>query len=209
VFPNSGGFDLQAVQQLAQPGPTSARRVIAIKGYQHFAGRALTALQAIGLCAPQLGGYRIRLYSATPDVKIAAELLAQETGLEVTCVPALSPNEDILRLHGSARISIGVSIADAISVSFLEAIAMGSFPIQTCTACVSEWIDDGVGGFIIPPDDPALLADRIVRAVSDDELVDRAADINRKTVLDRLERDKIRAQVIENYRQVLQESRSG
>jgi glycosyltransferase involved in cell wall biosynthesis len=74
---------------------------------------------------------------------------------------------------------------------------------------VSEWIDDGVGGFIIPPDDPALLADRIVRAVSDDELVDRAADINRKTVLDRLERDKIRAQVIENYRQVLQESRSG
>jgi hypothetical protein len=107
VFPNSGGFDLQAVQQLAQPGPTSARRVIAIKGYQHFAGRALTALQAIGLCAPQLGGYRIRLYSATPDVKIAAELLAQETGLEVTCVPALSPNEDILRLHGSARIVPG------------------------------------------------------------------------------------------------------
>jgi hypothetical protein len=209
VFPNLGGFDLQAVQQLAQPGPTSARRVIAIKGYQHFAGRALTALQAIGLCAPRLGGYRIRLFSATPDVKIAAELLAQETGLEVTCVPDLSPNEDILRLHGSARISIGVSIADAISTSLLEAMVMGSFPIQTRTACADEWIEDGVSGFIVPPEDPALIAERILRAVSDDALVDSSAEINWRVAQERLNRGRIRAQVIENYRQVLEESRSG
>ena len=26
-------------------------------------------------------------------------------------------------------------------------MAMGSFPIQSCTACVEEWYEDGISGF--------------------------------------------------------------
>ncbi len=39
--PQCGGFDLEAVKEFRQPGPTSERRTILLKGYQGWAGRAL------------------------------------------------------------------------------------------------------------------------------------------------------------------------
>ena len=37
---------------------------------------------------------------------------------------------------------------------------MGSFPIQSDTACADEWIEDGVSGLIVPPEDPDSLRRR-------------------------------------------------
>ncbi len=39
VLPNSGGFNLERTAQLRQPGTVSERRLILLKGYQHWAGR--------------------------------------------------------------------------------------------------------------------------------------------------------------------------
>ncbi|MBA4384746.1 MAG: hypothetical protein C0410_08420 [Anaerolinea sp.] len=47
AFPNTGGFDLQHTETLCQPGPTSRRRTVLLKGYQHWAGRALVGLRAL------------------------------------------------------------------------------------------------------------------------------------------------------------------
>ena len=168
VVPHCGGFDLNRLRALAQPGPTTARRVIAIKGYQSWAGRALVALKALELCADALAGYKIKLYLTSEDVRIAAELLAQDTGLDIECLPGGQPHDDIMRLLGSARVYMGVSISDAASTSMLESMAMGAFPIQTCTACADEWIEHGRSGFIVPPDDPQAIADCLRRAVTDD-----------------------------------------
>src|SRR5919199_1847107 len=81
VLPNTGGFDLQQARQLRQPGPTSARRLIALKGYQGWVYRALVGLRGIELCADLLKekGYRIAIYLASPETKIAAELLAKSS----------------------------------------------------------------------------------------------------------------------------------
>ena len=40
-------FDIDQYQTLRQEGPVSQRRTIVIKGYQHWAGRALVALKAV------------------------------------------------------------------------------------------------------------------------------------------------------------------
>lgn len=203
VMPNCGGFDLPRMKSFRQEGPVSRRKVIAIKGYQNWAGRALTALKAVELCAEHLSDYRIILYLTSPDVELAAELLALDSGLDIQCLPSRSPSEDVWRMHGSARISIGVSISDAASTSMLEAMAMGSFPIQTCTACADEWIEDGVSGFIVPPDDPQFLAKKLRQAVSDDALVDRADIINTRTVDERLDRKELGRSLIEAYKEIL------
>jgi hypothetical protein len=134
VLPNTGGFDLARVAQFKQPGPTSTRRLVLLKGYQGLFGRALVGLRAIALCANELQGYRIVIYLASPEVKIAAELVSQSTGIPIDLIPPCS-HDDMLRLYGRARVYIGLSISDAISTSFLEAIVMGAFPIQSCTAC--------------------------------------------------------------------------
>ncbi len=209
VVPNGGGIDLEQIAALRQPGPASVRRVIVIKGYQSVSGRALTALQAIGLCAAHLTGFQIRLYSATEDVRIAAELLAQNNGLDIACLRRHSAHQEVLRLHGSARVSIEIGISDGISTSFLEAMAIGALPIQSCTACAYEWVEDGVSGFMVPPDDPTVIAERIVQAVTDDDLVDKAAEINRRTVEERLDRRRIREIVVDTYQDIYREIQHG
>jgi len=201
LLPNTGGFDLTHIVQIRQPGPTSSRRLILLKGYQHWAGRALVGLRAIALCADHLKGYRVAIYLANNDVKIAAELVSQSTGIPIELVPYCS-HEDMLRLHGRARIHLGLSISDAISTSLLEAMAMGCFPIQSCTSCADEWFTDGETGLIVPPEDPTIIALAIRRAVSDDALVDRAAEINAKVIQQKANQDVIIPQVISMYERV-------
>ena len=206
VFPNTGGFDLARVAQFRQPGPTSARRLILLKGYQHFAGRALVGVRAIALCASELQGYRVAIYLASPEVKIAAELASQSTGIPIDLIPRCS-HDDMLRLYGRARVYIGLSISDAISTSLLEAIVMGAFPIQSCTACADEWIVDGKTGFIVPPEDPEPIAAAIRRAVLDDALVDGAAELNARLAEERLDQSVIQPQIIALYEKVAAQAR--
>jgi glycosyltransferase involved in cell wall biosynthesis len=208
VLPNTGGFDLQHVTRMRQPGPTSERRTIILKGYQHFAGRALVGLRAIRICAGEMADFRLAIYRATDDVRIAAELLSQDTGIEIEIIPQCS-HDEMLRHFGHARIYLGLGISDAISTSLLEAIVMGAFPIQSCTSCADEWIVDGESGMIVPPEDPELVADALRRALTDDALVNKAAERNARVAAERLDYSLIQAQVIENYKAVVAGSELG
>lgn len=205
VFPNTGGFDLNEVGKLVAPGLVSKRRLIMLKGYQDWFGRALFALKALEQAADVLKGYEIVIYASHPDsgVSLAAELFTQRTGIPTRIIPRGTPNKEILKLHGSARVSIGVSISDAISTSLLEAIVMGSFPIQSYTACADEWIQDGVTGLIVPPEDPSAIEKAIRRALADDQLVNTAAKLNWKTTRERLDQNIITPKVTEFYKTVL------
>ena len=207
IVPNGGGFDLERVRGWKQPEPISARRLILLKGYQGWAGRALVGLRAIELCADSLQGYRVAIYMASPEVKIAAELFSKKTGIPVELVPHCS-HEEMMRLYGQARIYVGLSISDAISTSLLEAIVMGAFPIQSCTSCADEWIVDGESGFIVPSEDPEPVSAAIRRAISDDNLVNRAAEINGRTAESRLDENILRPQVIAMYEKVASESKA-
>ena len=203
VLPNAGGFDLDLAKSL-RGKPPSRRKTIVIKGYQHFSGRALTALKAIEIVSAKLAGYTIKVYSATPDVVIAAQLLAREKNLTIICYPhgIPLPHHEMLSMHGDARVSIGIGISDGVSTSFLEAIVMGAFPIQSCTACADEWVKDGVSGFIVAPDDPQSLASKLMTALTDDTLVDAAAEMNWETANRRLEKKMVSQAIVQIYRHI-------
>ncbi len=205
VLTNTGGFDLPAAESLRSPGPTSQRRVIMLKGYQHWAGRALVGLRALERCADLLGGYEVVVYSAGEDVRLAAELFAAKTGVTTTVMAGGAPQREILACHGRARVSIGLSISDAISTSFLEALLMGSFPIQSDTSCACEWATDGETVLLVPPEDPEKIEVALRRALTDDALVDSAAVRNRETAQARLDQGMVRPQAIELYRGIAAE----
>jgi glycosyltransferase involved in cell wall biosynthesis len=202
VLPNTGGFDLALLRSLNVEA-TSSRRLIMLKGYQGWAGRALVGLRALERCKDLLGGYRICIYSANPDVILAAELFTQNTGVVVDVIPKDTTHHEILRLHSQARISIGLSISDAVSTSFLEALACGSFPIQSCTACVDEWITHGEGGLIVPPEDPDVIEMALRTALTDDVLVDAASRLNWQLAEEVLGREYIRQRFLDEYKLIL------
>lgn len=203
VLPNSGGFDVKHLSALRGALPPSKRKILMVKGYQHFAGRALTALQAIARCADALEGFRIILFSASSqEVCEAVEELRAFHGLDISILSYTS-HERMLKYFAHARIYLGVSVSDAISTSMLEAMAMGAFPIQTDTSCCDEWIADGKSGFSIPHDDVDVIADRLRKALTRDDLVDEAARLNWVTVENRLDERKLKPRIVQFYEQIL------
>jgi glycosyltransferase involved in cell wall biosynthesis len=197
-----GGFDLQASLKLRPVGPVSDRRIIMLKGYQGWAGRALVGLRALERCADLLEGYEIVIYAAAPEVVIAAELFTESTGIPTIIIPNGTPHQEILSLHGKARLSIGLSISDGLPSSFLEALVMGSFPIQSNTSCADEWIVDGKTGILVPPNDPEIIEVAIRRALTDDDLVNQASERNFKLATEKLDQSILKLKAIEMYQRV-------
>ncbi len=202
VVPNTGGFDLGAISALRQEGATDQRRVIMVKGYQTWAGRALVALRALERCADLLNGYTVAIYSASPDVEMAAELFQDATGVPIVIIPKGTSHYDMLTWQGRARVSIGLSIGDAISTSLLEAMVMGSFPVQSWTACADEWIDTGVNGLLVPPEDPDQVEQALRLALTDDRLVNSAAAYNSCMARERLDGALVKQKVYDMYQRV-------
>ena len=205
VYPNTGGFDIKEMEALIEnTTPTSRRKVIMLKGYQGWAGRALTGIRALERCSDLLTGFKIVLYSNADgeDVAIASALFTNRTGVPVQILKKDTPHREILALHGESRISIGLSIGDAISTSLLEAMVMGAFPIQSCTACASEWIQDGISGLIVPPEDPEIIEMALRKALLDDDLVDNAARKNSLVIASKADYHKLAELTIQSYKQI-------
>jgi glycosyltransferase involved in cell wall biosynthesis len=208
VFPVTGGFDVKKMRALRSPGPTSARRSIALKGYQNWAGRAIVGLRAIEMCADALKGYTVSVYMAEPDVKLAAQLVSQSTGISFEIESQERTRDDILRMHGRARISLGLSISDAISTSLLEAMIMGAFPVQSNTGCGDEWINCGENGLLVPPESPEAVAAALGRALADDALVDQAAETNAQLAAERLDVSVVNPQTVSMYETIAARGRA-
>jgi glycosyltransferase involved in cell wall biosynthesis len=200
-FLNAGGFDIEQLQRLQEPIPPSQRNIILVKGYEGTFGRSLKALEAIALCRDRIRQKQMKIciYSTTEPVVKAAQKLAKDYDLSIEIIPKVS-HEKMLRLQGQARIFIGNSISDGVSTSAIEAMAMGAFPIQSYTACIDEWIEDGKSGMITQPEQPQNIARAIERALIDDEMVDRAAGINQETIRRRANRINLKEQVLALYR---------
>jgi glycosyltransferase involved in cell wall biosynthesis len=81
-----------------------------------------------------------------------------------------------------AQVYVSTSLSDSTSVSLLEAMAAGAFPVVTDIEANREWIEDGRNGFLVPVDDPAVLASRIIAALADPELRRRARAHNLELV---------------------------
>ncbi|MDD5658867.1 MAG: glycosyltransferase [Actinomycetota bacterium] len=203
VIPNSGGIDFKKIDLLKSGIKPSKRENIMVKGYQGWAGRALVALRAIERCMDIVKNYKIILYSVdSNEVMIKAELMEKKYGISIKIAGNEASHEDILKYHSLSRISIGLSITDAISTSLIEAMSMGSFPIQSNTSCAEEWAVDGKNFIYVPAEDPEIVESAIRRALTDDNLVDKAEELNYDLLLDLFEESKIREKIVIQYRKI-------
>lgn len=209
VVPCTGGFDLEDLYGLRTLEPVQARRRIMLKGYQGWSGRALVGLRALERCVDLLQGYEVLLYSASPDVVLAGQLFSAKTGIPLSVVPPGTSHREILCLHSRARIAIGLNISDGISTSFLEALTMGAFPIQSWTACADEWVEDGKSALLVPPEDAEVVEKAIRRALTDNDLVERAAQLNWETARQRLDQKMLRGMAVDMYRSIAREKGIG
>lgn len=83
-------------------------------------------------------------------------------------------HKDIPSIYRNADIYVSTSTSDGDHVSLMEAMACGLFPVVSDIPANREWIEDGVNGFLSSLDHPKILADKIKRAMENNQLREKA-----------------------------------
>ncbi|MBN2474335.1 MAG: glycosyltransferase family 4 protein [Pirellulales bacterium] len=128
--------------------------------------------------------------------------LARQLGVESCCrfLDRLS-HEEVLDKMSSATATIVPSRFEAFGLVNIESMAVGTPVVASDTGGIGEIIRDGVDGFLVPPDQPEKLAERLLRISSNAELARRLREQARRRFLDCYEqRHAIRRQadILEN-----------
>ena len=207
-FPAFGGIPLQDYMRLRQPGPVDKRRLIFLKGRDQQGddgdpvGRAMTAMDAFKLCEQDLKHYTIVISQASKAIIAKAEELTKTTSLKIQILPYLPYNE-ILKIIGSSRVFIALTVNDGLPSSLVEAMALGSFPIHSDLEPIQEWIIHKKNGLLITPENPEICAEAIRKAINEDSLVNIAAEINTDLVEEHLKYEVVKTRAIERYKKIV------
>jgi glycosyltransferase involved in cell wall biosynthesis len=96
------------------------------------------------------------------------------------------PHDAMLSLLGETDIYVSTSLHDGTSVSLLEALGSGAFPVVTDIPSNREWISDGENGFLVPTDEERVLAMRILESIRNRSLVEKARQKNLRLVTEKV-----------------------
>jgi len=197
-IPNAGGFHLH---NLSPTKRTSLRKNIVVKTYGGTFGRGELSIIAVGKILKEFQSFTAFFYSVTDDLLEKVRALVQEFPERVQFTHQSAPiaSEELATVFQNSRVYIGCSVSDGLSTSFLESLVSGAYPIQTDSSCANEWVTSGAVASVIPLD-LEVLTKELRRALSDDELVDRAQKSNRDLSVELLEFEVIKSKALTFYK---------
>lgn len=116
------------------------------------------------------------------------ERLAHQLGVaERCCFTGAVPHAEVLARMAAAAVVVVPSRAEALAVVNVEALAMGTPVVGSRVGGIGEAVRDGVDGFLVPPDDPAALGERIGQLLSDPLARQAMGAVARQGFLERVE----------------------
>ena len=111
------------------------------------------------------------------------------------------PHDALPGLLGGAAVYFSGAVSDGTSVSLLEAMAAGAYPVVADIPANRAWVPVD-GGSLFPAHDAGALADAIVSALGDPARRSTAAEMNRRTVVERASWSEGMRRLEEVYREV-------
>jgi hypothetical protein len=171
-IPNAGGF---IIMDQFDSSKASERKNVAAKAYGGQFGRGDIVIESIRLAFNAVPHFTAFLYSVTDDLlKEVIDLTQQFPGrVEFSSRKNPLSQSEMNELFKRSRTYLGASRSDGISTSFLEALNFGCYPIQTDTSCAGDWEKLGAVASIVPQN-VSIVADELIRSLTDNELVDSA-----------------------------------
>jgi glycosyltransferase involved in cell wall biosynthesis len=88
------------------------------------------------------------------------------------------PHGEMANLLTQADIYVSTSLYDGTSVSLLEAMGSGAFPIVIDIPANREWIINGKNGFLVPTNEEEFLANRIIDAIHNQRFLEKSRTEN-------------------------------
>jgi glycosyltransferase involved in cell wall biosynthesis len=210
VVPGSGGLLLDRIDQprldLKAELPEKLRKAPALvinpRGFRPGSVRNDTFFQAVPL-----------VLSQQPDVLFACSAMqgqpeaqgwVEHLGIQdaVLLLPYLM-QESLWEIFRLAQVSVSISQHDGTPNSLLEAMACGCFPVAGDIESLREWITTGENGLLVDPTNPQMLAEAMLKALSDPDLRLAAARRNRSIVETRASREVTASRVLDFYKNIV------
>lgn len=181
--------------------PTNSVVVLNPRGFRAYV-RNDTFFKSIPLIVKKVPGVMFLCPAMKGNREAHNWLTALEIGHSVRLLPQLTPGEmgEVMR---RSSIVVSPSEHDGTPNTLLESMACGSFPIWGNLESIREWIQDEVNGLLIDPDDPDDLADAVVRAVTDQQLLIQARHRNIELISQRAIRERVMHGAEKFYQEVV------
>jgi glycosyltransferase involved in cell wall biosynthesis len=171
-------------EETEQAGPRNPHRVVMVARFAAPKDHE-TLVRAIAL-VPQV---QVELIGNGPDQERIRRLVAR-LGLNDRCWFS-GAAEDVPQRLTQAGIFALSSRTEGLPICILEAMRAGLPVIASAVGGISELVDHGVGGLLVPPGDPAALATALRRLVQDPALSRTMGRFGRQRFLDHFRQDKM------------------
>ncbi len=172
-------------------------RLEAEKGHTHL----IAAMPAVLARAPRTW------LAIVGDGSLCDDLRAQARALPAAVrdrIVFTGRRDDISAITGELDIAVLPSLREAQGISILEAMARRKPVVATAVGGIPEVVADGVSGFLVPPSDPAALADALIRLARSPSLRQRLGDAGYEIVAERFSIDAQVRRIEELYDEELQ-----
>ena len=113
------------------------------------------------------------------------------------------PQGEVDRALQTADVFVAPSRYESFGLIFPEAMRWGTPVVGTLAGGIPEIVTDGETGLLVPPADPAALADALVRLLSDESLRVRLGTAGRRSVESRFAADRMAADAARFYESVV------
>ncbi len=136
-----------------------------------------------------------------PETIARSELIRQARALGVgEAVSVTGHLDDLVALHRDAAIGVVASTgSEAVSRATLEWLAAGRPVVATRVGGIPELVDDGRTGLLVPPRDPAALAEAIERLLTNEPLRRAMGESARAAAADRFSLSRFAAETLRVY----------
>lgn len=195
--PGNGGIDLEAIRRRVETVPSQRRTIVWPKAYDSPWNRPRPVIDALELAWQSIGPVHVHILAASDDTRAAVARLPDEMQHHIEVHPIIS-RDRVLDLFATARVMLAPSLVDGVPNVMLEAMATGAMPIVSRLDTIDGVVnDDNV--LFADNLDAQQIADAIVRAMHDDELVDTAARANALRVAELADRAVIKERILKYY----------
>jgi glycosyltransferase involved in cell wall biosynthesis len=177
-----GGIDLERYGY--HPGPRRRQallvaRIMPHKGIDNLIAAAGTDIEVV-------------VAGQVADARYMRDLQAMAAGTKVRFL--IGPDDDVLlQQYRESAVTVSASVyrdmygrawpqSELLGLTLLESMAVGTPVICTRVGGMPEYVVDGVSGFIVPPNDPAAIRDRVLRLLDDAALTRQMGDAGRRHV---------------------------
>ena len=138
------------------------------------------------------------MLATTPDAKMFYWTLPEEMRKRMRLRERV-PRAEALAAMKRARVMLAPSLVDGVPNAMFEAMAAGALPIVSPLETIVPVVEDERNVLFARNLYPEELASALVRAMTDDALVDEAARVNLELVGRIANREEVRARVVKFY----------